>query len=172
MIATPPFVLTLKLDQRSFDQLNALRQRHFPRARNLVPAHITLFHALPGDQAAAIEHTLEECCAQTPIFAVDFPSVRSLGKGVALDVHSPQLIAVRQRLAETWSVWLSAQDQQRYRPHLTIQNKVTPEAARELYEQIASTWQPIHARGEGLLLWRYLGGPWELARSFAFAPTS
>lgn len=29
-------------------------------------------------------------------------------------------------------------------------------------------WQPLEACGIGLLLWRYLGGPWELIATIAF----
>ena len=44
----PPFVLTLELDGASFGRLNELRRRHYPPERNMVPAHLTLFHQLPA----------------------------------------------------------------------------------------------------------------------------
>ena len=51
---TAPLILTLALDAATQSWLESMRRAHFPPARNLVPAHVTLFHALPGDQAAAI----------------------------------------------------------------------------------------------------------------------
>jgi 2'-5' RNA ligase len=166
--ALPPFVLTLKLDQLSFAYLDDLRRQHFPPARNIVPAHITLFHALPGDQESAIRRTLHDICVQTHPFELTLPTLRFLGRGVALEVASPGLTQLRQELATVWGAWLSAQDQQRYRPHITIQNKTAPHEARQLYDQLVSAWTPRTAQGEGLLLWRYIGGPWELAAEFAF----
>ena len=97
-----------------------------------------------------------------------FSTLRSLGQGVAIDLESAALLEVRNQLAQGWSSGLSAQDRQGYRPHVTIQNKVTADEARHLYEQLSQTWQPIEGLGEGLLLWHYRGGPWELADEFEF----
>ncbi len=163
-----PFILTLSLDAAAFARLDALRQAHFPPERNFLSAHITLFHALPGDQEAAIQQTLQTISAATPIIPLAFPTVRSLGRGVAITVESPALLDLRRQLATTWHDWLSAQDRQRYQPHVTIQNKVTAEVARHLYEQLAASWQPFSGQGEGLLLWRYRGGPWESVAEFPF----
>lgn len=167
-----PFVLTLKLDRDTFERLDALRQAHFPRARNFLPAHLTLFHALPGDHADAIRRQIRRACAATPLLPLDLPGVRFLGRGVAAEVAAPGLLAVRARLAAEWSGWLSAQDRQGYRPHITIQNKATPEQARRLYAKLAAEWAPLQAHGEGLLLWRYQGGPWALSDEFAFSSPS
>jgi 2'-5' RNA ligase len=157
----PPLILTLKLEQPAFERLDALRRAHFPPERNVIPAHLTLFHALPGDQETAIRETLRSLCATTPVLRLRFPTLRLLGRGVAVGVESPELIPLRRQLASLWSGWLSAQDRQGFRPHITVQNKVTAEQARELYAALVAGWQPFEVAGEGLLLWRYLGGPWE-----------
>ncbi|UBF25683.1 2'-5' RNA ligase family protein [Kovacikia minuta CCNUW1] len=167
-LQSPPLILTLKLDQSTFDYVDRLRQQHFPPERNFIPAHVTLFHALPGDQEIAISQTLETLCCQTAKVSLQLPTLRFLGRGVAIDVASPELVQLRQTLANSWSQWLSPQDQQGYRSHITIQNKVSSAEARQLYEQLKAEWQPIKGFGEGLLLWYYLGGPWELANEFSF----
>jgi len=168
-----PLILTLKLDASAFARLDALRQAHFPPERNFLSAHITLFHALPGDQEAAIRQTLQSICAATPVIPLAFPTVRSLGRGVAIRVESPPLLLdLRRRLATTWHDWLGAQDRQRYQPHVTIQNKVTAEVARHLYAQLTATWGAFRGQGEGLLLWRYRGGPWEQVADFPFQQVS
>lgn len=166
-MSAPPLILTLKLDQAAFDRLNDLRQRNFPPARNFLPAHVTLFHALPGDRLAAIEQHLQVVCGNTRSLPLQLPTLRLLGKGVAVEIDSPDLIKLHRQLATEWQPWLNAQDQQKFKPHVTIQNKVPPEAAQRLYHDLAP-WQAFSAIGEGLLLWHYLGGPWELAREFAF----
>lgn len=156
------------MDETTFAQLDALRQAHFPPERNFLPAHITLFHALPGDQEEAIRATLAALCAATPVFTLTLPSVRFLGRGVAINVDSPALLARRGQLAQQWHDWLSAQDRQRYQPHVTIQNKVVPEVARTLYTELGQSWVPLLAQGEGLQLWRYQGGPWAFVTEFPF----
>lgn len=164
----PPLILTLKLDPKSFDFFNQLRQQYFPPERNFLPAHITLFHALPSEQLEEIQQLLKECANQTPLLSLTFPKLRFLGRGVALEVDCPELIHLRQQLADRWQDELTRQDQQRYHPHITIQNKVSPNEARSVYEQLATDWQPCTGCSEGLLLWYYKGGPWELVEEFAF----
>jgi 2'-5' RNA ligase len=164
----PPLILTLKLDAKSFDFFNQLRQQYFPPERNFLPAHITLFHALPNTQLEEIRQSLEEYANQTPPLFLTFPKLRFLGRGVAIEVDCPELIQLRQQLVDRWHHHLTRQDQQRYQPHITIQNKVPPDEARQVYEQLAKDWQPRTGCGEALLLWYYRGGPWELIEEFAF----
>lgn len=163
-----PLVLTLKLDAIAFQHFNALRQQHFPPQRNFLPAHVTLFHALPGAAIATLQATLQTRCAQTPLLALQFAHLRFLGKGVAVEILCPELQHLHRQLATQWHDWLTPQDRQPLRPHLTLQNKVSPEQARSLYQQLLQTWQPLSGQGEGLLLWHYRGGPWELAQEFTF----
>jgi 2'-5' RNA ligase len=167
-LTPPPLILTLKLDQHAFDVLDALRARHFPPERNFLPAHVTLFHALPGDQEQAIAATLHELCAETTALHLSFPKLRLLGKGVAVEIESADLIKLRKYLIRVWDMWLGMQDRQGFRPHVTIQNKVTPATARRLFDELRRTWQLFDGRGEALLLWRYRGGPWELVDEFTF----
>jgi hypothetical protein len=163
-----PLILTLKLDHTSFTTFDRLRKQHFPPERNVIPAHITLFHTLPASEEGQLLSALQEVSAQTPILDLHFPGVQFLGGGVAIEVESPGLLSVRKRLASTWAPWLSAQDQAGYRPHITIQNKVSAREARQLYVDLRTSWQPFSGTGEGLLLWAYLGGPWELITTFSF----
>ncbi|MDX1765262.1 MAG: 2'-5' RNA ligase family protein, partial [bacterium] len=123
-MGTPPLVLTLKLDRGAYGHFEKLRQRYFPKDRNLVPAHVTLFHALPGDRELSLAMAMEKVCLQTPLLNLSFDKVRFLGRGVAIEVNSPGLLKLRNGLAAEWEPWLTAQDKQSYRPHITIQNKV------------------------------------------------
>ncbi|MBD1913962.1 MULTISPECIES: 2'-5' RNA ligase family protein [unclassified Leptolyngbya] len=163
-----PLILTLKLDTPAFEVFNTMRQQHFPSERNFLPAHVTLFHALPGQHLEAVCSTLREVCAETAPLSLSFPTVRFLGKGVAIQVEAPDLLHVHKRLAAVWQDWLTRQDQQSYRPHITVQNKVDAAVARSLYNQLNQTWQPFTGCGEGLLLWSYEGGPWALIEEFLF----
>lgn len=139
-----PLVLTLKLDSVSFDRLNALRQQYFPHDRNFLSAHVTMFHALPGEHESDIRETLKALCTHIARFPLAFPSLRFLGKGFAAELEAPELIHLHQRLSTGWHSWLTPQDRQKYKPHVTIQNKVAPEVARAEYEQEAIAWEPMY----------------------------
>lgn len=165
-----PLILTLKFDPATFEVVNALRQQHFPAEINFLPAHVTLFHALPSDQIDVIEQNLRYLCEQTSVFPLSLPELRFLGNGVAIEVKSPELNHLQRGLAEHWHSWLKPQDRQGYKPHITIQNKVTAEIARPVYNQLAETWKPLEGQAEGLLLWYYQGGPWDPAGEFLFQP--
>ena len=148
--------------------LDDLRRAHFPPARNIVPGHVTLFHALPGAEIAAIRERLARECATTAPSAVRLGPPRSLGRGVALDVAAPGIAPLRARLASDWRPWLTPQDAQGWRPHATVQNKVAADVARALHADLTATLPPRAATAEGLSLWHYRGGPWEPAASFRF----
>ena len=75
---------------------------------------------------------------------------------------------MREALAADWRDRLTAQDRQGYRPHVTIQNKVTPAEARTTQERLLDVL-PIAGELQGLRLWHYRGGPWDEAGRFAFA---
>lgn len=92
-----------------------------------------------------------------------------MGRGVAYQLASSEADALRRRLADRWSPWLTRQDQQPWRPHVTVQNKVDPADARALLERLSAGFAPFDIAAEGLSLWRYRGGPWEAAGEFRFA---
>lgn len=164
-----PLILTLWMDDESSASFDALRRAHFPVERNLIPAHLTLFHHLPGQELPAVEAVLKALCEQQAAFELPVTGLRSLGRGVAFTLNSEQLAALRKALAAHWQDKLGAQDQQAFRPHVTIQNKVTPEEARLLLNRLSEGFEPFTIKARGLLLWRYLGGPWEQLSRFPFS---
>ncbi|MGG5811984.1 2'-5' RNA ligase family protein [Falsiroseomonas sp. CW058] len=168
--ATAPLILTLALDPAAFARLDAERRAHFPPGRNLIPAHLTLFHHLPGAELPAVAARLAQVAAATPPLALRVAGLRFLGRGVAYEIESPPLRALRAGLAEAWRDWLTPQDRQGWRPHVTVQNKAAPDAARALFEEMRADFAPWAAVGEGLLLWHYRGGPWDAAGRFGFRP--
>ena len=163
-----PLILTLALhpdDQARFDRLRTL---HFPAERNHLAAHVTLFHHLPGTEAAAVGSALAAEAAAQPPFPVEAAGLRFLGRGVAYELRSPALSALRGRLARLWQGWLTPQDQQGFRPHVTIQNKAAPEDARALHAALLAGFTPFTVRATGLDLWHYRGGPWDPAGTYPF----
>jgi 2'-5' RNA ligase len=163
-----PLILTLGMDDASQTWFDNQRRAHFPPERNHLAAHLTLFHHLPGDRMGEIFATVEEACRQQEPMVLKATGLLLLGRGVAYKLESPELEALRRRLAKEWEPWLTAQDQQGLRPHVTVQNKVAPEEARALREELMAGFSPFEVGGEGLLLWRYLGGPWERVGGYPF----
>ena len=161
-------VLTLRLDAGSQATFDHLRRRYFPPDRNLISAHVTLFHALPD--AAWIDQQLAEIAERRQTFPVDVTGLRSLGKGVAYRLASKTLLHLQSELAHAFQTELSPQDKQRFQPHVVVQNKVTPAAAREVLTSLQAQFVPWTIQAHGLDLWHYLGGPWEHAQSFLFVP--
>ena len=165
---TYALILTALIDTQPFSTFERLRRVHYPPERNIVPAHLTLFHHLPGTEADAIVRRLKAEARGTPVFSARVAGLRNLGQGVAFRIESPELEDVRAGLADAFGFWLIPLDRQRFSPHITIQNKVEPREAKALYKLLSSTFSPWSFSVKGLTLWRYLGGPWEKLRDFRF----
>ncbi|WP_222195948.1 2'-5' RNA ligase family protein [Modestobacter italicus] len=164
---TAPLIVTLLLDDAAQQRFDRLRAAHFPAERNHLQAHVTLFHALPGEQLGPVRDELR-AAADRPAFDVTVTGVRFLGRGVALDLESGELTGLRAGLAGAFDPWLTRQDRQWSRPHVTVQNKVAPDVARALHAQLSAAFRPETVTARGLGLWHYRGGPWEPADRFPF----
>lgn len=163
-----PLLLTLQLAEPAQSLFQALRNRHFPADRNVVPAHVSLFHHLPGEERRPITKRLREIetagLPSRPVVRVEAPF--PLGRGVGFRLQAPVLKEMHSKLAGDWADWLTPQDRQGWRPHVTIQNKVSPEIARSALDQLQRGFVPFETEGVCLYLWRYLGGPWERLETF------
>ena len=161
---SPPLILTLRLDPQSQVRFNTLRKTHFPPGRNFLDAHLTLFHHLNNcrqtiDTIKDIDH---------PTFTLKTTDLKFLGAGVAYTVESEELRNIRNQLAKALQDQLIPQDRQGYRPHITIQNKVSPESAKLLLKELKTNFHSMTITALGLDLWQYLGGPWQHHSFFPF----
>ncbi|HEV7253674.1 MAG TPA: 2'-5' RNA ligase family protein [Mesorhizobium sp.] len=163
-----PLILTLRLDERCSTFFEAERRRYFPPERNFIPAHVTLFHHLPGERQAEIEADLRTAARGQSPFPVQVSGLRFLGKGVAYRLEAPAFTDLRERLSRVWAAHLTPQDRQKIAPHVTIRNKVEPATAKKLFERLSASFRPFTAQAEGLLLWGYRGGPWSPRGRFPF----
>ena len=163
-----PIIATLQFDEPSDAYFQDMRRKYYPPALNLIGAHLTLFHNLPGAEEKAVLETIATEAARTEPFKVTVAGVMRLGRGVVFKIKSDELMALRTRLAETFRQFLVAQDREPFRPHVTIQNKVAPHEAAELHDHLAKAFQPFEAAAEGVQLWRYEGGPWSPVAAIAF----
>ncbi len=158
-----PLVVTLAIEDDAQRRFAIERRRWFPPGRTQVGAHVTLFHAVPGEREGEVRADL---AAQAgPGFDVRVAAIMSLGLGVAYALESTELTRRHRALQQAWWPHLTAQDRQRFRPHVTVQNKVDPDTARSTRATLEKSFAPYDVAATGFVLWRYDGGPWaELAR--------
>ena len=75
---------------------------------------------------------------------------------------------MRAELADEFRGLLTSQDEGRWTPHVTIQNKVEPRVSRKLLGELRAGFEPQKIDLTGLQLIRYNEGEWEPLASFAF----
>lgn len=163
-----PLIVTLQFDAGTAEYFDRLRAAHFPPAINHLRAHLTLFHNLPGAEEQAVLETLGNAALSRAAFAVSVAGLMKLGRGTAFRIESATLLELRAALAGAFGPWLSPQDREKFRPHVTIQNKVAPHQAEALFDRLTGSFTPFTATAEGLQLWRYEGGPWSPLAAIAF----
>ena len=166
-----PIIVTATMgaaDQRFFD---TLRAAHFPPERNYLAAHITLFHQLPPSALDELDGLIRRIAADTPPPAARLRELYSLGKGVAYRIDSPDLLAIRERIAEHFTGMLTAQDQGTPRLHITVQNKVDAQrrtrAARRARRRLPAAPADHHRPRRAPLSWRPVGS--RLCTEFSWA---
>jgi hypothetical protein len=160
-------IITAEIAPRDLAWLDELRRHHYPAERNRVPAHLTIFHALPPSTEGEARRALARLGSEPPPRAV-IDGLMDLGGGVAFRVVSPDLDRIRRELAEDFHGLLSAFDAGGWRPHVTVQNKVAVREARALLAKLAAGFRPRPLAISGLGLHRYLDGPWERIATYSF----
>lgn len=162
-----PIIVTALMGDQDFAWADALRRSHFPPERNLVPAHISLFHHLPPARLAELTRLID-VLVRSPPPAAHLTGVMHLGRGVAYRVESPALLALRARIADHFARDLIPQDQPAPRLHITIQNKASAAESKALHVRLTGEFRERPIRIAGLAAWHYLDGPWSLAHSARF----
>jgi len=134
-----PLVVTLEIDDAAQARFDRERTALFPTGRTAVGAHVTLFHALPSAQEPDVITDLTAAASTHEPFEIEVRELMSLGAGVAYRL---------------------------FRPHVTVQNKVSPEVARRTLAELRERFAPFLITARALRLWRYDGGPWTYCERF------
>lgn len=163
-----PIIITAEMGKTDQIWANALRREHFPPERNYLNAHITLFHHLPPMHLAEIKSRLATLASEYAPPVAHLSDVMMLGRGVAYRVDSPELLSIRDELAEEFSGLLIPQDQARPHLHVTVQNKVEPAIAKALHAELSAAFKQRPLTISGLSAHYYRGGPWEHIASWKF----
>ncbi len=164
-----PIIVTALFGRGDQGWFDAQRAAHFPPERNVLQAHCTLFHHLPPSAADELKHRLMQETRGVRAPEARVSGLMSLGRGVAYRIDAPALTQIRARLVEAFAGLLTPQDAGGWRPHVTIQNKVTPSVAKLLLDQLQRDFRPRTVELAGLATWWYRGGPWEPLSRHMFA---
>jgi 2'-5' RNA ligase len=164
---THPLIVTALLGDQDFAYFDGLRQQHFPPERNVLRAHLTMFHHLPPGVETELCDRLK-ALARAPAPKAQLAGLMNLGRGVAFRIESRALEDIRVQLAEAFAPLLTPQDKAGWRPHVTVQNKVTADTARNLLAALSQSFMPRPVTIAGLGLFRYLDGPWESIGAWRF----
>lgn len=166
MMHHKPLIVTLETTDPVRQYFTALRTVHFPAHANYLDAHITLFYRLPSAEPAVAE-ILQRYARRTPMM-LEVNDIVNFGKGVAFTLACPELESWRAAMQEELMPWLRRQDKQPFRPHITIQNKVTAFKAQQLYDALLPDFRPFCIPATGMHTWLYLGGPWKSFQQLPF----
>jgi hypothetical protein len=164
-----PIIVTALFGAADHAFLDGQRRAHFPPERNVLAAHLTMFHHLPPSMAAEVSQRLSQATRGVPAPTARLAGLVSLGRGVAYRIDSPELDAIRAGLADAFAGLLTPQDSAGWRAHVTIQNKVEPAQARTLLAALQADFRPRPVAIAGLAAWWYRGGPWEPLSRHMFA---
>ena len=162
-----PLIVTAELPQALQSRADQLRRAYYPPERNRLPAHVTLFRALPPSIEDEVREALAREAHAAPVPA-RLDGLMNLGGGTALAISSPEMLTLWERLADRFHGLLTPQDEHPPRLHVTIQNKVSPHQAKALQRALAPEIEPRAFAFAGLALHRYRGGPWELVHRGPF----
>lgn len=166
--SSAPLIVTAELPAALQAWADTLRKTHFPPERNHLQAHVTLFHALPHyvlDEARAL---LSRIAAQHAPVEARLTGVMDLGNGTAFRIDSPDMMALRDEMADHFHGLLTQQDGHVPRLHVTVQNKVLRKDAIALQIGLQEAFAARSFTFTGLALHHYLGGPWGNAGRWSF----
>lgn len=172
MSENAPIIITATMGKADQIWADNLRAAHYPPERNVVKAHITLFHHLPPLHWPEIKTRLADIAREYAPPPAMLSDVMLLGRGVAYRVECPDLLAMRDDLAEGLTGLLTPQDQARPRLHITVQNKVEPVVAKALYTELIAKFRLQPFTITGLSAHYYRGGPWEAIQQWSFSGSS
>jgi 2'-5' RNA ligase len=166
MHIAPSLILTVGLDKESQHFFSQLRNQYYPAHCNYVDAHITLLHRLPAG-IALFDESMHQLTKQHSL-QIEVNGITNIGKGIIFNLYSPDLQALHKNLKAQFTPFLISKDRRAFVPHITIQNRVTAYKAAQTFQSLTQQFKPFVICGEGIAVWQYLKGPWQLLQFYPF----
>ena len=167
MSAGKPLLITAELPGDVLAWADGLRRAHYPAEKNRLRAHVTLFHALPPSAEGEIRRLLAELAKDAPPEA-RITGVWDIGQGTAFDIISDGMAAFHAQMADRFHGLLGWQDARKLRLHVTVQNKVTREAAKGVQAELTAAFEPRAFRFQGFGLYAWDEGLWQSIADYPF----
>ena len=167
--AQAPIIVTALFGKADAAWFDGLRRAHFPPERNQLPAHLTMFHHLAPSLEDELKRRLTDETRGVRAPLARIAGLMSLGNGTAFRIESTGLVDIRDRLVDAFASMLTPQDSAGWRSHVTVQNKVSPAAAKALLLTLEADFTPRPVQIAGLASWWYRGGPWAPLSRHMFA---
>ena len=180
----PVYVLTLLTASKLEGTMNALRKKYYAPYLNRLPAHLTLFHALPKSKLEdSVIPTMTSVAAKTSPYLIHAAKATRMPRGVLVHAHHISPVNwtrnIHCEMRTAWWEFLSKQDRGKVQLHWTVMNKEQDQAkvgkaATEIEAMLKEkaarleTWGELQGSVEGLVLWRYDNGEWKEPRKFWF----
>ncbi len=159
-------IITLKLEEAAQSFFEEKRSFYFPRHCNYVPAHCTFFHGAPN-QPEFIE-SLKKFAGQ-PEMVIETTGVLPFANGIAYSLSNSYLEEAHAQLQEKFSNHLSGKDKKIWKPHITVQNKVTAFKAESSFKKLAENFVPFNFKAEGFNGYVYAKQKWDFSFFIPFA---
>jgi 2'-5' RNA ligase len=166
MQATPSLILTLGLEEKAQQYFTALRNSYYPKYCNYLQAHITLFHRLPAG-LEEMQQAMQQFTNRNNL-QLEVTGISNIGNGVVFNLSSDELQALHKSMQYYFNPWLISNDRKILVPHITIQNKVTAFKAAQTKQLLLPHFKPFIITGNGIAVWQYLKGPWQLLQFYPF----
>ncbi|MFM5885774.1 MAG: 2'-5' RNA ligase family protein [Novosphingobium sp.] len=163
-----PFIVTAEMPGDVQAWADRLRRAHFPPERNHLAAHVTLFHSFAPSLREELPRYLATLAGEFAPPEAMVAGLMDLGGGTAIALRSEAMMALRNRIAETFWDMLTAQDRGGKKLHITVQNKVPRAAAVALRQELAPTLEPRRFAFTGLGLHLYCNPHWERVAIWPF----
>lgn len=161
-----PLILTLAIDEKASRFFTALRKMYAPPGMPVVDACLPLFNLLPNEPEV-IGQVQEFARDQHPIELQVKEPVHS-GSSIFYQLESSALQQLHTKLQQQWQTFLIPQDLQPLEPTITIQEEMSPDAARELMALLKENFGTFTTIGTGLQLWEYGKDRGILVKEFSF----
>jgi hypothetical protein len=162
-----PLLITAELPPEVLAWADALRRAHYPPEKNRLRAHVTLFHALPPSAEGEVRRLLAELAKGAPPDA-RVTGVWDMGGGTAFDIASEGMVGLHALMREHFHGIMTLQDDRKLRLHITVQNKVSNEAAKALQNELKASFEPRPFRFRGFGLYAWDAGLWQPIADYPF----
>ncbi len=166
-----PLVLTFSMEEVSFDRLDTWRSKYFPKERNHLKAHLTIYHQLPGQRIHELRELLSAVSQLQTAIPVKFSSLLLRQGFLGVRVESEKLNETKLNLDKILDSYLRVQDRKEYKPHVTLSNFGSPKEALRSFAELEKIFVPWDGYLTGMALFHYRGGPWEHDSSYFFDAT-